>query len=152
MKTERSILSNHIRKMHVARTKLQEARVPQVGIFWVRKDGSLLTYKYPWTESEELVGDWVNYSDHYKFWNHYSKLFGGVSGDYTSLPRGRVVFNKKTKEAKIIAGKKLLAKKSLISKIASEFKLNNYKADYDEHYDDAIQIDNGEYEDYTEEI
>jgi len=146
----RSVIWKYLNKLEETR-RLYEAGMPNVGIFWVKPDKSLIIDSLPWRESQELVGDWVNYSDHYKFWNRY-RLHYKLVGDYTSLPRGRVVFNQKTRTAKIIAGKKLVEDDKLIKKIAREFRLSNYGVEEDEHYNDAIQIDANEYGDEEDEF
>jgi hypothetical protein len=108
---------------------------PKIGIFWLLENGRLLIDAVPYDKSDKVVGNYVSYSDHYNFWE--TKVRPELNQEYTDNPRGRVVYNRKTGKAKIMAGKSLLADKKLIAKIARVFNLKNYILRSDEHYEQA---------------
>jgi hypothetical protein len=107
----------------------------KIGIFWLLENGRLITDAVPYDQSAKISGNYVSYSDHYHFWE--TKIRPNLDQEYTDNPRGRVVYNLKTGKAKIMAGKKLLADKKTINKIAKAFNLKDYILRRDEHYEQA---------------
>ena len=112
---------------------------PLIGIFWIKDDDNLILETCPYDQGEDLIGNWLNHSGHYPFWERYS-VKHGITQDYVYYPRGRVVFNKKTKQFKIMASKQVIKNKNLIGMIAKAFNLTKYILSADAHYEDAFQL------------
>ena len=111
----------------------------QIGIFWIKDDDELILDTCPYDQGEDLIGNWVNHSGHHPFWEQYAAS-QGITQDYTYFTRGRVVYNKKTGQFKIMASKKVIHSKKIIAKIAKAFSLTKYKLSADAHYEDAFQL------------
>ena len=108
-----------------------------VGIFWVMRGKNLLVYAIEWDKATDIVGNWCNYGGHYEYWEEYIRK-QSLDNDYTDFPRGRVIFNKKTKVTKILSSKKVIGNKELVNQIAEAFHLKKYQLRSDEHYEDPI--------------
>jgi hypothetical protein len=113
--------------------------VSMIGIFWINPDQTLIVDQKNWTELPPCKSDWLNYSDHYQFWEKYSQNYG-LDFDYVTYPRGRVMFNPKIQKSKILASKTTLKNKILISKIAEAFNLQRFVVEPDEHYEKATEL------------
>ena len=107
-----------------------------VGIFWIKDDGGLIVNAIEWDKSEMIIDTWVNYSNHYQFWETYSKEHN-LPSDYVTYTRGRVLYNKKTKTSKLLASRDVLKNKKLITKLVKAFKLDKYVLEQDDHYEQA---------------
>lgn len=144
-----SEIHDHLTVLETTRFRvkyLKESMMPEVGVFWITPDNKILQDSIPWTEVQGdpegvNLGDWLNYSDHAKYWDNYSKRYHIENSEYTDNPRGRVIFNVVSKQAKIILGKNEFKNKSLIKKIANSFNLNNYKVEVDSHYGEVTPLE-----------
>lgn len=88
---------------------------------------------------------------HYDYWKALSRVYPEYRRlDYDYFPRGRIVYNVKTKEYKVYADPCILANESVKDSIIDEFNLprNNTKFDTDEHY--QCHSCNKEYVDISE--
>jgi hypothetical protein len=80
--------------------ELNEAGVPQVGIFWIFPD-RLLTFGVPYTAGEKY-GDFINIADgRYEVWEKLRKTSGKLPEDYTAYPRGRIVYRIKSEISRL---------------------------------------------------
>ena len=94
----------------------------------------------PYDKGEDLIGNWVNHSGHYPFWEEYSKKYG-LPYDYVHYPRGRVVYNNKTGKFKIMSSKKVIKDKKILKKVADAFNLKKYIIESDAHYEKAYEVE-----------
>lgn len=108
-----------------------------IGIFWIKDDGELILDTCPYDKGGELIGAWANHSGHYPFWEEYVRE-RGLTVDYVHYPRGRVVFNVRTKKFKIMSSKAVLGDDRIMKKVARAFNLKKYIAEADEHYENAV--------------
>ena len=111
----------------------------KVGIFWINPNQTLILDQNIWTKVASSKFDWLNYSDHYQFWETYSQSHG-LDFDYVTYPRGRVMFNPKLQIAKILASATTLNNFELIQKIKIAFELKHFIAEPDEHYEKATEL------------
>jgi len=114
-------------------------KTPLVGIFWITENNKFILDTCPYNEGEDIVGDWINHSGHHPFWEQYSKEHG-ITFDYVHYPRGRVVYNKKTKQFKIISSKQVIKNKKIVKKIAGAFNLTKYILASDAHYEKTYEL------------
>jgi hypothetical protein len=112
--------------------------IPQIGIFWILDSGKLIIDAVEWNKSDKKIGNYVSHSDHYQYWEN--KIRPDLNQEYTDNPRGRVVYNIKTKTAKIMASRSVLHNKILINKIIKAFNLTKYILRADEHYEKANEL------------
>ncbi|GBR77453.1 hypothetical protein RDn1_112 [Candidatus Termititenax dinenymphae] len=117
---------------------LPEKKVPRIGIFWLLETGRLLVNVIPYDQSSLISGSYAIYSDHYHYWE--SKIRPELDQEYTDNPRGRVVYNIKTKTAKIMASHDILRNRKIVKQIAKEFTLRKYFTRADEHYGAANHL------------
>lgn len=97
--------------------------VPMVGIFWLL-DGELI-FDVTLVSSGEPYGDCVGHAkSHIAFWSelHRSRMIP-LDVEYEDPPRGRVVFNVKTRQYVVYADKCIRAKRSVVRRIIREFSL-----------------------------
>lgn len=116
---------------------LKESREPQVGIIYYIK-GALLIEGTPISEAES-VGDYVNEPlTHDKYWSILvKKVYPELRHlEYFYYPRGRVVYNKKSKEFYIYLDKLLINRVNLVKRIKEELNLvgQKVKINADPHY------------------
>ena len=114
-------------------------KIPLIGIFWIRDDDGLILDTCPFDQGEDMIGNWANHSGHSPFWDKYSAKYG-LTFDYVHYPRGRVVYNIKTKQFKIISSKQIIKNKKIIKKIARAFNLTKYILASDAHYENAYPL------------
>jgi len=114
-------------------------KAPLIGIFWIEDNGKLILDTCPHDQGEDLIGDWLNHSGHYPFWEKYSAKHG-IEHDYVYYPRGRVLYNKKTKQFKVMSSKRVIKDAKLVKKIAKEFNLIKYELSADRHYEKACPL------------
>lgn len=112
---------------------------PLIGIFWIKDDGKLILDTCVYDQGEDLIGHWLNYSGHYPFWEKYS-VSHGIEHDYVYYPRGRVVYNQKTKQFKVMSSKRVIKDVKLVKKITKAFNLTKYKLSADRHYENAYPL------------
>ena len=75
----------------MAKKQINKNDVPHVGIFWILPD-RLLAFGVPYTAGEKY-GDFINTPDgHYETWGQLRKTLKKLPEDYTSYPRGRIVY------------------------------------------------------------
>ena len=108
---------------------------PLVGIFWLIK-GKLLIDCTPLSEAERY-GDFLTHPrGHAEVWDRYRRN-GTVppETEYDEPPRGRVMYNMKTRQFTLLADRCILKKKVLISQIKKQMRLpNNTEVGEDSHY------------------
>ena len=109
---------------------------PQVGIFWLI-DGKPIIDSTPLSEAEDY-GDFRTYPrSHIDVWEQW-RLGGRVPGEseYEEFPRGRVMFNTKTRRFTLLADKCILKDKSMVSTIMAAMNLPGKNTDKgtDSHY------------------
>lgn len=128
---------------------LTQDLVPTIGIFWrVPHEGALVlvTDSVPFTEAE-VYGDCITHPrGHYEVWEEWRKLgsrelkrrglpLAIISHDYEHFPRGRIVYDLKTKYFTIYTDRKLETP-YLVDQILKLFHLERkqYKVRPDSHY------------------
>ena len=115
---------------------LDKAGVPQVGIFWILPDG-LFAFKVPHTAGEKC-GDFINIPDgHYETWEKIRKVSGKLPEDYTSYPRGRIVYSIKDQKFLVYLNRKHIKNEQIKKRIIREFRLpaDHVEFIYDRHYE-----------------
>lgn len=108
---------------------------PKVGIFWL-VDRKLLIDSTPVAEAESYGDFKIHPRDHCTVWGMLQRT-GTVlpEMEYEEAPRGRVMYNTKTRQFTLLADKCILSKKALVRKIRSQMRLpKNTKTSTDEHY------------------
>ena len=116
--------------------QIDKAGVPQVGIFWIFS-GRLLAFGVPYSEGEKS-GDFVNIPDgHYETWEQLRKTSGKLPEDYTSYPRGRIVYRIKDQKFLVYLNIKHLKNERIKKKIMKEFRLPADQVEFihDRHYE-----------------
>jgi len=96
---------------------------PMVGIFWLL--GRLLILDASPLSEAEPYGDCLGYREsHYNYWAVQQRL-GTVPCDmeYEESPRGRVVFNTKTKRFALYADRCILKQKLVVNQIMRAMRL-----------------------------
>lgn len=109
--------------------------MPRVGIFW-EVTGKILIDSTP-VEDAEDYGDCKTYGrSHHEYWDHLVRTKVVPHGDYEEHPRGRVVYNTKTRQYTIYADKCILRQKAAIKQIMREMHLPSKQTvtDTDYHY------------------
>jgi hypothetical protein len=109
--------------------------VPHVGIFWLL-NGKLIIDSMPLAEAEPYGDHMTHPRSHIDVWGQW-RLVGKVPGEseYEEFPRGRVMYNTKTRRFTLLADKCILRDKGIISKIMSALSLpKTTKTGTDEHY------------------
>jgi len=102
--------------------QLDEVDVPQVGIFWILPDG-LLAFGVAYTESEKY-GGFLNTPDgHYETWEQLRKTSRKLPEDYTSYPRGRIVYRINDQKFLVYLNRKHIKDTKIKKRIIMEFSL-----------------------------
>ena len=102
--------------------QLDEAGVPQVGIFWILPE-ELLAFGVAYTEGEKY-GGFINTPDgHYETWGKLTKVSGKLPEDYTSYPRGRIVYRITDQKFLVYLNRKYLNNTRIKNRIIREFRL-----------------------------
>ena len=109
-----------------------EHRGPKVGIFWLNGP-EIISFVDDVREVEEIAGFKDSDYNHYESW---PKL--RMKGDYTSIPRGRVLYNQIQDKYFVYVPTSLSKDRAVLVKIFREFSLPTSKilVKTDEHYDD----------------
>jgi hypothetical protein len=114
----------------------QSEVTPQVGIFWLC-DGKPLIDRTLLAESEDYGAFKTHPRSHLEAWSLFQKR-GIVPADveYEEQPRGRVMYNTKTRRFTILADRCILKDRKMLARIMSEMKLPIKKTDKetDSHY------------------
>jgi hypothetical protein len=109
---------------------------PHVGIFWVVR-GKLLIDSTALSDGEPYGDNLTHARSHIDVWEEW-RLGGKVPGEleYEDSPRGRVVFNTKTRRFTLLADRCILKDKGMVKKIMSAMNLPSKITDTgtDEHY------------------
>ena len=115
----------------------KKAAKPEVGIFWLNPNGKVIMDGTPITEAENH-GEFKDYSaTHVETWSILQR--NGIVPDdleYDEIPRGRVIYNTKTRQYMLFADPCILKNKTAVSTIMSDFNLpwGNTVMDKDPHY------------------
>lgn len=109
---------------------------PRVGIFWLA-DGKLIFDATP-VSSAEVYGDCLGHAkSHLEYWTGLQRA-GIIPADfeYEDLPRGRIVFNMRSRQYIVYADKCILEKLNIVRKILHDFGLHEDGTvlSSDEHY------------------
>ena len=116
--------------------KLDKDGVPQVGIFWILPDG-LLAFGVPYSEGEKY-GDFLNTPDgHYETWRKLRHASGKLPEDYTSYPRGRIVYRINDQKFLVYMNRKHIEDTKIKKRIISKFRLpaDRVEFNHDHHYE-----------------
>ena len=122
--------------MPVKEPYVHRKKEPHVGIFWV-VDGKPLIDRTPIGGAEDY-GDFKTHPrSHLDVWTLFQQK-GTVPADveYEEFPRGRVMFNTKTRQFTFLADRCILRDKSMVSTIMSAMNLPGKNTDKgtDSHY------------------
>jgi hypothetical protein len=116
--------------------RLQSEITPQVGIFWLC-DGKPLIDRTSLTEAEDYGAFKTHPRSHLVTWSFFQQR-GIVPADveYEEQPRGRVMYNTKTRRFTMLADRCILKDGKMLARIMSEMKLPIKKTDKgtDSHY------------------
>jgi len=109
---------------------------PHVGIFWV-VNGNLLIDSTALSEAEPYGDHLTHPRSHIDVWEQW-RLSGRVpeEAEYEEFPRGRVMFNTKTRRFRLLADRCILRDKSMVSTIMRAMNLPSKNTDRgtDAHY------------------
>jgi hypothetical protein len=109
---------------------------PYVGIFWVL-DGKPLIDSTALSEAEPYGDHLTHPRSHMHVWEQW-RLIGKVPGEseYEEFPRGRLVYETKTKKFTLLADRCILRDKSMVSTIMKAMNLpcKNTDRGTDAHY------------------
>ena len=120
---------------HSMAGKKEQSGEPRVGIFWVLSGEPLIDCA-PLSEAEPYGDHLTHPRGHAEVWEQYHRN-GAVSPDmeYEEAPRGRVMYNTKTRRFTMLADRCILKRRDMVAKIMSEMKLpRNTATDTDSHY------------------
>ena len=115
---------------------LDKAGVHQVGIFWIFPD-RLLTFGVPYSAGEKY-GDFINTPEsHYETWEQLRKTTGRLPEDYTTYPRGRIVYSINDQKFLVYMNRKHLNNTRIRESIVREFQLlaDHVEFIHDSHYE-----------------
>lgn len=109
-----------------------ESRSPKVGIFWVTGSGTIISHVEEVREVIPMSGFKDTDITHYEYWD---KL--GFPGDYTSIPRGRVIYDVNKDKYLVFAPAEIRNDRKILTKIFREFSLPMKKVAVvdDPHYE-----------------
>ena len=116
--------------------ELDEDGISQVGIFWIFPD-RLLTFGVPYNAGEKY-GDFINAPDgHYETWGELTKVSRKLPEDYTSYPRGRIVYRIKDQKFLVYLNWKHIKNARIKNRIIKEFCLPVDQVEFihDRHYE-----------------
>jgi hypothetical protein len=108
-----------------------ESRTPKVGIYWF-KGNEIISFTEE-VRGKKPVADFIDSEhDHYHAWDKLK-----IKGDYTSLPRGRVIKNVKEDKYLVYVPSDMLGDKKKLVQIFREFSLptDKIKIVTDTHYE-----------------
>lgn len=142
-KKEQEIKANIIKNLLSNRHR-KTASSPAIGVWWLNKNKTRVIFKekiYLTDKSnlEEYDDSVVTKNDHYSMWETLSEndilRNNGDPEDYTSLPRGRVIYDKIEDKYVIFSGSWFTGRIKAL--IAQEYglPLSKVEIEYDEHYD-----------------
>ena len=108
---------------------------PRVGIFWLL-NGTPIIDSAPLSEAEPYGDHLTHPRGHAAVWEQYQRV-GTVPAEmeYEEAPRGRVMYNTKTRRFTFLADRCILRDKNVVRRIMSELTLpRNTETDTDSHY------------------
>jgi hypothetical protein len=107
---------------------------PHVSIFWLI-NGRVLIDSTPLGEAEPY-GDYLTHPrGHAAVWEQYQRNGVFPEMEYEEPPRGRVMYNTKTRQFTLLADRCILKRKDLVAEIKKELGLpRNTKVGDDSHY------------------
>jgi hypothetical protein len=110
-------------------------REPHVGIFWVHND-KLVIDSTPLSEAEAYGDHLTHPRSHLEVWTLFRRMsIVPTDVEYEEPPRGRVVYNTKTRQFTLLADRCILKDKSLVQELMSAMGLKKTtKMGTDEHY------------------
>jgi hypothetical protein len=108
---------------------------PHVGIFWVIR-GEPLIDSTPLSRAEPYGDHLTHLHGHDKGWERFQRNgIAPIDAEYEQLPRGRVMFDTKKCQFRLLADRCILKRKDLVAKIKKEMRLpRNTKVGGDNHY------------------
>ena len=126
----------------MSKKRVKADRVPKVGIFWIIND-EVISFMEDLRLIKPVMGFRDSEFNHYSMW---SKL--RLRGDYTSKPRGRVIYNDNKEKFFVYLPSTLIKDRSVINKVLKTFNVPTSKAllKTDDHYemDEISELDLGE--------
>jgi hypothetical protein len=107
----------------------------RVGIFWV-VGGRLVIDSTPLNEAEAYADFKIHSGDHISMWEKFQqKGIAPRDMEYEDAPRGRVMYNAKTKRFSLLADRCILKDKKLVQEIMTALGLTKTtEIRTDEHY------------------
>jgi hypothetical protein len=117
------------------RKKAAKAAEPHVGIFWL-VDGKLLIDSTALGKAEAYGEFKIHSGDHISVWAELQQNGTAPSDmEYEEAPRGRVMYNTRTRRFTFLADRCILGDKGVVRKIMSAMNLPvDTQADTDSHY------------------
>jgi len=122
---------NHCLHPQTRRTKKE----PSVGVFWL-VDGKLVIDSTPISQAEPYGVHLTHSRSHLEVWTRFQQG-GTVPADfeYEELPRGRVIYNTKISQFRMLTDRCILKNRKLVEKIRLELGLpKDTLAGSDSHY------------------
>lgn len=108
---------------------------PRVGILWF-VNGNLLIQSTPLSKAETYGDFLIQAESHESVWEQYQQT-GIVPGEmeYDELPRGRVMYDTKTRRFTLLADRCIVRNKKIVRKIKQRMHLpKNTTIETDRHY------------------
>ena len=107
---------------------------PKVGIFWLIAK-RLIVDSTSVSRAEDYNNCKTYARSHLEFWQDLTRAGAIVEGDYEEHPRGRIVYNTRTRQFTIYADKCIIRKKAVVREIMREMNLpTRTKISTDPHY------------------
>jgi hypothetical protein len=110
--------------------------VPRIGIVFLVK-GKVLVDSTPVIQAESYAHFKIHPHDHPEYWEHLRKM-GAVPADveYDEVPRGRVVYDTKSRKYTLFLDRCILKNKKLVSSIMEQMNLayEDTETSTDSHY------------------
>lgn len=127
---------NKLIKQARKRKARRVAVIPEVGIFWVLEK-RLLIDSTPLTDAADYSDFKIHGADHYTVWEKYKRVDAVPRYlEYEDVPRGRVMYNTKTRQYLLLADRCILKRPGLVNRIKAKMGLptNKTNIDSDAHY------------------
>lgn len=118
------------------RRAAEKAGIPQVGIVFLY-NGKIFIDATPVTEAESYAHFKIHRSDHYQYWEQLSCMRAvPIEVGYDEVPRGRAVYDTKTRKFKLFLDGCILRNKKAVSRIMAQMGLlsANTETCTDSHY------------------
>jgi hypothetical protein len=111
-----------------------------IGIFYLI-NGRVVSEKAPVSTIKPSGAVRAYPRQHYELWSELQKKDPDLYDlDCYALPRGRVLYNEKTRKFEILADRHILEKDGLVTRIVEDFHLEKSRTEFreDEHYRCAV--------------